>query len=389
MKSERGITLITLVITIIIMIILAFTTSVNIRNYQSQNSKTNFIADMKLLKEEVEQFYSRNKSLPIALDDETPIKFDKDVITSKLTNLININDNNNYYIIDTNELGITTNLGKDLDNVIQLGAEEDITNTSLDVYIINEQSHTIYYPKGIKYDGITHYKLEEIYTTVYGEQKRVIVNPSIKGVVHEGGEEGFTFKVYINNVLDEMHGNDVTTYSELQPEGATIRVVANNTKGGYTTSYDQTVTNNGSVNLNPTWTIAQYSISYNLDGGSMPSGVTNPESYSMESESITLNNPTKSGYFFAGWTGTDVETRAKPLTIQSGSIGDRTYTANWVTEFAPAVFNYTTNTVQTYTTSIAGKYKLEVWGAQGGEATYGGTGAYASGTINLNKNQRN
>lgn len=44
-----------------------------------------------------------------------------------------------------------------------------------------------------------------------------------------------------------------------------------------------------------------YSLSYNLDGGNLANGLTNPTGYNVRSENIILNNPTKSGYTFEGW----------------------------------------------------------------------------------------
>ena len=49
-------------------------------------------------------------------------------------------------------------------------------------------------------------------------------------------------------------------------------------------------------------------------------------------------------------------------------------------------FSYT-GEEQTFTAPVAGRYRLEVCGAQGGESTYGGKGAYASGIISLTKGQ--
>ena len=52
-------------------------------------------------------------------------------------------------------------------------------------------------------------------------------------------------------------------------------------------------------------------------------------------------------------------------------------------------FDYT-GSEQTYTVKLDGKYKLEVWGAQGGAYNseyYGGYGGYSVGTIELKKNQ--
>lgn len=68
-----------------------------------------------------------------------------------------------------------------------------------------------------------------------------------------------------------------------------------------------------------------YNITYNLDGGS----ASNPTTYTARS-SFTLNNPTKEGYRFVGWSGTDIADKSISVTISEGSSGDRTYTANWV-----------------------------------------------------------
>ena len=80
------------------------------------------------------------------------------------------------------------------------------------------------------------------------------------------------------------------------------------------------------------WTPTTYSISYDLDGGSVSS--TNPASYTIESSAITLNNPTKTGYTFMGWTGTGLSEATQNVTIAAGSNGNRSYTANWqITEY--------------------------------------------------------
>ena len=77
------------------------------------------------------------------------------------------------------------------------------------------------------------------------------------------------------------------------------------------------------------WTAKSYSITYDLNGGTMPEGKTNPTTYTVESEDISLNAPTKTGYTFAGWTGTDLTSAIKTVTITQGSTGNRTYTATW------------------------------------------------------------
>lgn len=75
--------------------------------------------------------------------------------------------------------------------------------------------------------------------------------------------------------------------------------------------------------------VHNYNISYNLNGGSLPDGKSNPDTYNVESSDITLNNPVKSGYVFTGWSGTDITGVSTKVTIAKGSTGDRSYTAHY------------------------------------------------------------
>ena len=70
-----------------------------------------------------------------------------------------------------------------------------------------------------------------------------------------------------------------------------------------------------------------YTIVYELDGGS--AGGQNPPTYTIETPAFALKNPTREGYVFAGWTGTNGETPQMSVTIAQGSTKDRAYKANW------------------------------------------------------------
>ena len=83
------------------------------------------------------------------------------------------------------------------------------------------------------------------------------------------------------------------------------------------------------------WTVVDYSISYDLGGGSWPEGSAHPASYNIESEAITLGTPTRTGYTFTGWTGTELTEASQTVTIAKGSTGNRSYTANWVVTVVP------------------------------------------------------
>lgn len=72
--------------------------------------------------------------------------------------------------------------------------------------------------------------------------------------------------------------------------------------------------------------VPTYHIKYTLNGGTM-SGA--PETYTENSADITLPQPTRAGYRFAGWTGTGLTAPTMEVTIPTGSKEDREYTANW------------------------------------------------------------
>ena len=63
------------------------------------------------------------------------------------------------------------------------------------------------------------------------------------------------------------------------------------------------------------WELNTDKIIYNLDGGTNAS--ENPTSYTAESNTITINNPTRTGYTFAGWT--DEQDKIGPVTGKNGS----------------------------------------------------------------------
>ena len=79
--------------------------------------------------------------------------------------------------------------------------------------------------------------------------------------------------------------------------------------------------------LTAQWTVNQYTITYNLAGGTAEG---NPSTYTIETKAFTLKNPTKSGYTFTGWSGTGLDGENNmTVTIPTGSTGNRTYTAHW------------------------------------------------------------
>jgi uncharacterized repeat protein (TIGR02543 family) len=151
-----------------------------------------------------------------------------------------------------------------------------------------------------------------------------------------------TYTVTLNNQSATTAGTaSVTaTYNAAMPT-ITVPTKTGYTFGGYFTeangggtqyyNADGTSAKNWNLTAATTlyakWSLDTYTITYNLAGGSV--ATPNPETYTIESGDITLVNPTRTGYTFAGWTGTDLATPTMSVTISTGSYGDKSYTATW------------------------------------------------------------
>ena len=76
------------------------------------------------------------------------------------------------------------------------------------------------------------------------------------------------------------------------------------------------------------YTINEYTIKYNFNTGNNDDA--QEIKYNVESDTITLPTPTRTGYTFLGWTGSNGLKPQLEVIIHKGSIGDKTYKANWV-----------------------------------------------------------
>ena len=146
-KKERGITLVSLVIIIGIMTIIASTVvSISLDRFEINNLRKMY-NDIELLQDKVSNYYLKYEVLPVKRNNNTPIQYNYSTLDFEK----NSDDNEKYYILDLKAMdGISLNYGAS-------GFEQP--NTSDDVYIINELSHTIYYVKGVELKGTTYHTL--------------------------------------------------------------------------------------------------------------------------------------------------------------------------------------------------------------------------------------
>ena len=124
------------------------------------------------------------------------------------------------------------------------------------------------------------------------------------------------------------YGASVTINNTLNAGYSFVNWTVGTTSTAFATSQSKTFTMGTSdVTYKANGQLINYSITYNLNGGSVSS--TNPTSYNVTTDTFTLNNPTKTGYTFTGWTGSNGTTAQTTVSITKGSTGNKTYTANY------------------------------------------------------------
>ena len=129
------------------------------------------------------------------------------------------------------------------------------------------------------------------------------------------------------NVTSYTHGVGATLPTDVTRTGYTFKGWYDNENltGSPVTAISNTET--GNKEYWAKWTVNQYTITYDLAGGTVEG---NPDTYTIETEAFTLKNPTKSGYTFTGWSGTGLDGENNmTVIIPTGSTGNRTYTAHW------------------------------------------------------------
>lgn len=104
------------------------------------------------------------------------------------------------------------------------------------------------------------------------------------------------------------------------------------------------------VTLTAKWTPSSYSLTYNLSGGT--NSLQNPKSFTIETPTIKLKDPSKNGYKFVGWY-TD-QSYNDPITeISAGSHTNITLYAKWEVEIYTITYDLKGGTISgTYKTTF-------------------------------------
>ena len=121
----------------------------------------------------------------------------------------------------------------------------------------------------------------------------------------------------IGQVQRVKEGENATPPTAPEREGYTFK--------GWSGSYENITAD---TTLTAQYTPIEYTIDYVLDGGTNADG--NPAKYTIESDDITLADPTREGCLFLGWYERSDFSGTPVTVIPKGSVGDLTLYAKWI-----------------------------------------------------------
>lgn len=148
-KSAKGISLISLIITIIVLMILANIIIYNVRNELKLGNMTEMQSDIDNLRDKVSSYYIQNGKIPASIEYTNINPIEEAGVISQAV------DTGRFLVIDLSALeNLTLNNGKDFEQVKE---KPENANNYTDLYIINETSHNIFYAKGVTIDDDTFY----------------------------------------------------------------------------------------------------------------------------------------------------------------------------------------------------------------------------------------
>ena len=182
--DSKGVSLLSLVITIIILVIITNVLLYNLKSDLGVTNLRNMQNDISNLREKISSYYAKNGKIPAKLEYSN---------TENINNINSISesaDTGKFYVIDLKVLdNLTLNYGQDYKNIENNWNQTQIDELS-DLYIINETSHNIFYVDGITLDDETFYTDYEV-----GDTKAV----NLRYVDNIEIPEGFT---YVEGTID-------------------------------------------------------------------------------------------------------------------------------------------------------------------------------------------
>ncbi|MDO4493930.1 MAG: leucine-rich repeat protein [Clostridia bacterium] len=194
-------------------------------------------------------------------------------------------------------------------------------------YTMLDETIPLAYPTRLGHKFLGWYKDAKFYTRLYNVPKNSVgnvnayarwqvINYPVKYVLNGGTQHrsnGATYNVYGHALYNPARKGYAFTgwYLDAELTEPIAKIEPGTTEA---------------LTLYAGWEIVDYTINYVLNGGE--NNEANPTDYTVGTETIWLQNPTRLGYKFLGWY-TNAKFQTKVTSIAKGNVGNRTLYARW------------------------------------------------------------
>jgi len=163
-RDNKGVNLISLTVTIIMLLAITGAMIYNTKNQVSMKKINSLKNDIETLKYKVDEYYLKYGELPTLCYFSNKSEL-IDIIDNNarereasLNSKISGNDGDEYVVIDLEKLsGLTLNYGYKKDGDYFSVKQNNTVTSEDEIYIINTTTHQIYYPHGIVADNLLYF----------------------------------------------------------------------------------------------------------------------------------------------------------------------------------------------------------------------------------------
>lgn len=152
-KNNKGVTLVALAIAVAVIMILTNVIVYNAIDGLRANKLRNLQTDIENLRDKVSNYYAQYGAIPVKY------KYTNTDNINKIDSISSATDTGEFYVIDLAAMeNVTLNYGRDYEKIRnkEVTTQSQINNLT-DLYIINFDSHNVFYVEGIEVDGKMYY----------------------------------------------------------------------------------------------------------------------------------------------------------------------------------------------------------------------------------------
>lgn len=365
-SKQKGITIIALVITLVVILILVGIVISVFREDDTGviNKATDgqIMTELSQLQEKLNKLKTNGETERLKDGDYSGTMNNEDLKNKGIIKNVYIkNLNTTLGVINLDKLGVKSKLGNNGKN-INVKEVENLQDINIqDVFAIDINTNTVYYIRGNVWsmDGqVNEYDLKREEETPVTKPQISVTPETYSGkdaikakiIVLKGTKElsrNNKYEYYLSSEKTSLKGGQIKEYKSEENiligeyrKGEHYLLIKqikdieeNRSIGGTIITIDGEEYHEFGPYTFDNDSLVQYKIEYELAGGT----ANNPTTFNKNTPTFTLNSPTRTGYNFNGWTGSNGSTPQKIVTIEQGSRENRKYTANWIDNIPPTV----------------------------------------------------